>query len=83
MQRIFLKDSISLKRSIEVIKKSQPDCLEILPAVSTDIIKYIKDALQCEVFSGGLISSEEQVQDCIKAGAIGITVSNPDLWKQQ
>jgi glycerol uptake operon antiterminator len=80
MQRIFLKDSISLKRSLEIISKTRPDCLEILPAVCTDIIQYIKNELQCEVFSGGLISSEEQIQSCLQAGAIGITVSNPKLW---
>ena len=80
MQRIFLKDSISLKRSLEVISKSKPDCLEILPATNTDVIQYIKDTLQCEVFSGGLLSSEAHVQECLKAGAIGVTVSNPDLW---
>ena len=80
MQRIFLKDSISLKRSLDIVKKSMPDCLEILPAVSTDIIKYIKDSLHYEVFSGGLLSSELQVQACLDAGAIGITVSKPDLW---
>ena len=83
MQRIFLKDSISLKRSLEIISKTRPDCLEILPAVSTNVIQYIKDALHCEVFSGGLISSEEQIQSCLNAGAIGITVSNPTLWEKQ
>lgn len=82
MQRIFLKDSISLKRSLEIIRKSKPDCLEILPAINTSIISYIKEELNCEVFSGGLISSEQQVQDCLSAGAIGITVSNPKLWRQ-
>ena len=82
MQRIFLKDSISLKRSLEVISKTRPDCLEILPAVSTNIIQYIKDTLNCEVFSGGLISSEEQIKACLDAGAIGITVSNPTLWQK-
>ena len=80
MQRVFLKDSISLKRSLEVIEKSQPDCLEILPAVSTPVINYIKDKLKCEVFSGGLLSTEEQVQACLNAGAIGITVSKEELW---
>lgn len=80
MQRVFLKDSISLARSLDILKKSQPDCLEILPAVSTGIIKYIKDTLDCEVFSGGLISSESQISACLNAGAIGITVSNPSLW---
>ena len=80
MQRIFLKDSLSLKRSIEVISKSQPDCLEILPAVSTSIIEYIKEKLQCNVFSGGLLTTEEQVQSCLDAGAIGVTVSKEELW---
>lgn len=83
MQRVFLKDSLSLKRSLEVLSKSQPDCLEILPAVSTDVIQYIKDTLRCEVFSGGLLSSEKQVQDCLKAGAIGVTVSKQELWLPQ
>jgi len=83
MQRIFLKDSISLTRSLDVIAKTKPDCLEILPAVSTGIIQYIKDELHCEVFSGGLISSEVQIEACLQAGAIGITVSNPDLWQNK
>ncbi len=83
MQRVFLKDSISLKRSLQILEKSQPDCLEILPAISTGVIKYIKEKLGCEVFSGGLISSEAQIDDCLKAGAIGITVSNPALWNKK
>lgn len=82
MQRIFLKDSISLKRSLEIIGKTKPDCLEILPAVSTNVIKYIKEELGCEVFSGGLISSEQEISACLKAGSIGITVSNPNLWQK-
>jgi len=82
MQRVFLKDSISLKRSLLILSKSKPDCLEILPAVNTQVIQHIKNELKCEVFSGGLISSEKQIQDCFNAGAAGITVSNPKLWKQ-
>jgi len=82
MQRIFLQDSISLKRSLETISKTKPDCLEILPAVSTNVINHIKEALGCEVFSGGLISSEKEITACLEAGSIGITVSNPDLWQK-
>jgi glycerol uptake operon antiterminator len=80
MQRIFLKDSISLKRSLEVVENALPDCLEILPAVSGPLIKTIKDKVNCEVFCGGLISSEKQIQDCLDSGASGITVSDPTLW---
>jgi glycerol uptake operon antiterminator len=80
MQRIFLKDSFSFKKSLEVVKKSQPDCVEVLPAMSGKIIKVIKEYVGLNVYCGGLIQSEEQINACIESGATGVTVSNPKLW---
>lgn len=80
IQRIFLKDSISLQRSLQVIEKADPDFLEILPAMSGEIITQIQEKVRCKIFCGGLISTQKQIEDCIQSGAIGITVSNPDLW---
>lgn len=82
MQRIFLKDSLSLKRSLEVVENAQPDCLEILPAISGHLITLIKSKVNCEVFCGGLISTNKQIQDCLESGASGITVSDPTLWQK-
>ncbi len=78
--RFFLKDSISLEQSLEVANKTNPDYLEVLPAVCTDIIKEIKDKVQCDILMGGLIRTKEQVKACHVAGAIAVTTSNPKLW---
>lgn len=80
MQRIFLKDSFSFKKSLEVVRKSQPDCVEVLPAISGKIISVIHEYVNLEVYCGGLLQSEEQIQDCLDSGAVGVTVSNPQLW---
>ncbi|PAT01282.1 hypothetical protein CI105_07435 [Candidatus Izimaplasma bacterium ZiA1] len=80
IQRVFLKDSLSFHRSLDIVKKADPDCLEVLPAMSGNIIKEIKDYVHIDVFCGGLISSEMQIKDCLESGASGITISNSDFW---
>lgn len=80
IQRVFLKDSLSFHRSLDIVKKADPDCLEVLPAMSGDIIKEIKNYVNIDVFCGGLISSEKQIKDCLDSGASGITISNSDFW---
>lgn len=81
IQRIFLMDSLSLDKSLEVVKKVQPDYLEILPAISNNILTTIINRTQLKVFCGGLIQSTEQINDCLNNGAIGVTTSNVDLWQ--
>lgn len=80
MQRIFLKDSLSYQKSIDVVKKTMPDCVEVLPAMSGPIIKDIKDNVRIPVYCGGLIKTESQIKVCIDSGASGVTVSDPTLW---
>lgn len=80
IQRVFLKDSLSFHRSLDIVKKAGPDCLEVLPAMSGDIIREIINYVNLDVFCGGLISSEKQISDCIESGASGITISNSDFW---
>lgn len=78
--RFFLKDTYSLKQSLQITQKVSPECLEVLPAVNTDIIASIKNYVPSEIMFGGLISSEAHIRLCLNAGAIAITTSNPDLW---
>lgn len=83
MQRIFLRDSLSFHRSLDFVSKSRPDCVEVLPAISGELLRTIKESVQIPLFCGGLISSEEQIQDCFDSGADGITVSNTSLWTDE
>ncbi len=78
--RFFLKDSVSLKQSLEMAKKISPQYLEVLPACCLDIIEKIKDETSCNILMGGLISSKEQINRCINAGAIAVTTSNTNFW---
>lgn len=82
IQRIFLKDSLSLEKSLEVVNKVSPDYLEILPAISNSILTTIIERTKLKVYCGGLIQSVEQINDCLNNGAVGITTSNVDLWNQ-
>lgn len=78
--RFFLKDSISLSQSIAIANKIEPVYLEVLPAHATDILPTIKKQVRADILMGGLIHNKAQINKCLDAGAIAVTVSNPDLW---
>ena len=81
IQRIFLKDSLSLEKSLNLVNKVEPDYLEILPGISTSILPTILKLTQVKVFCGGLIQTKDQINECITSGAAGVTTSNADLWQ--
>lgn len=78
--RFFLKDSISLQQSIEIALKIEPHYLEILPALSVDIIPHIKQSIQTDILMGGLLQTKEQICKCLSHGAVAVTTSNPLFW---
>jgi glycerol uptake operon antiterminator len=63
--------------------KVEPDYLEILPALSIEIIPEIKRQVQVPIFMGGLIRTEAQIIKCLDAGAVAVTTSNPELWNNR
>jgi glycerol uptake operon antiterminator len=78
--RIFLKDSMSLQKSIEVISHTNPDFVEILPAIGGTILESIQKQVNVDIICGGLISTGEQINDCLSSGAKAVTVSDYHLW---
>ncbi len=80
IMRFFLKDSISLRQSLEIAQKTLPDALEILPTGHTHIIDRIKDKLPVDVLMGGLIETPEEIDACLSAGAVAVTTSKEALW---
>ena len=78
--RFFLKDSISLAQSLEIATKCEPDFLEVLPATTHSVLHTISKSVRCPILLGGLIQSKTEIAACLKAGAIAVTTSNPDLW---
>lgn len=81
IQRIFLKDTISLNKSLALIEKTEPDFLEILPALSNGVLDRIVNETNALVICGGLIQTKEEIQSCLDHGAVSVTTSNTELWK--
>ncbi|WP_214823918.1 glycerol-3-phosphate responsive antiterminator [Exiguobacterium algae] len=81
VQRLFLIDSSSLDKSLRHIQRAQPDYIEVLPGLVPKYITHIRQETGIPVFAGGLISSKEEVEAAIEAGASVVTTSNRALWK--
>lgn len=80
IQRIFLKDSLSLEQSMQLVNKVRPDYLEILPAVHNAILSKIIERTKLNIICGGLIQSKEEIELCLANGASAVTTSNPMFW---
>ncbi len=82
IMRFFLKDSISLSQSLEILKRSAPDAVEVLPAKHSEIIDTIRGHTSAEILMGGLIETKEEIRSCLAAGAAAVTTSNFELWSE-
>jgi glycerol uptake operon antiterminator len=76
IQRMFLIDSKSIERGIETLQKSQPDIVEVMPAIAYNIIPYIISKIDIPLIGGGLLKTKEDILQGQKAGCIGFTVSD-------
>lgn len=81
VQRLFLIDSSSLEKSYRLIKRTQPDYIEVLPGLVPKYIRLVKEQTGIPVFAGGLISTLEEVDQALAAGATVVTTSDQTLWR--
>ncbi len=79
IQRIFIIDTQSYKKSIELVKNSNPDYIELLPGCLFKMIDRVKKDLDIKVIAGGLIETVEEYQLAISNGATAITTSKETL----
>jgi glycerol uptake operon antiterminator len=81
-QRAFIIDSNALQKSIQLVKKTDPDIIEVLPGVIPKVITTVKEKTGKLIFAGGLIETVEEAELAMRAGASAITSSNTDLWEK-
>jgi glycerol uptake operon antiterminator len=79
VQRIFAIDSTGLEVALESVDEQQIDLLAISPAL---VIPYAvtQMPLHLPFIGSGFVSTSQQVQAVLRAGAIGVTVTRPELW---
>lgn len=80
IQRFFLLDSQSFDQTIKTARSSIPDMVEIMPAVMPTVIKKVCSLLELPVIAGGLIESKEDIIEILKAGALGASTGQKELW---
>lgn len=80
IQRFFLIDNLSYSNAVNNVNTIQPDLIEIMPGLMPGVIRRMNKQLSTPVIAGGLIDSKEDIIEILKAGALGISTSNQELW---
>lgn len=80
VQRFFMVDSHSVGTSIESIKISKPDIIEIMPGIITKKIKEFSEKVDVPIIAGGIVETAEEVRAALDAGASVVSTGEVDLW---
>jgi len=79
IQRLFAVDSTGLEAALESLDSHNVDLLDISPAL---VIPYVVShtALPLPFIGSGLISTLQQVQSVLRAGALRVTTAKSELY---
>ena len=79
--RLFLQDGRAVERGLQVIDRSKPDAVEVLPGVAFLQVAERFGDLPIPCIAGGLIRTAEIVKQIVAAGCRAVSTSNVELWK--
>ena len=82
IQRLFLVDSDSLKSGLLSIQDTQPDAVELMPALLPEYIEEFRSMIDTPIIAGGLLRKREQMEVVLQHGATAVSVGSPSLWKE-
>jgi glycerol uptake operon antiterminator len=81
IQRLFAIDSGAVERGLKLIRRAEPQFVEILPALAyLEIAERYSAVLEVPVLAGGLLKSPEDISAILDAGAVGVSTSHQGLW---
>ena len=79
--RLFLQDGRAVERGLQVIDKSRPDAIELLPGVAFLQVSDRFGGSPVPVIAGGLIRTPEIAKQIVAAGCRAVSTSNLKLWE--
>jgi glycerol uptake operon antiterminator len=83
IQRLFAIDSGAVERGLKLIRRAEPEFVEILPALAyCEIAQQYSEVLDLPVLAGGLLKSQEDISTILEAGAVGVSTSHQGLWRR-
>ena len=82
IHRLFAIDSGAVQRGVKLIRRAQPHCVEILPALAyPEVAAAYPELLERPVLAGGLLKSPQDISSILAAGAAGVSTSYQGLWR--
>ena len=81
IQRLFAIDSGAVERGLKLIRRAEPQFVEILPALAyCEIAEQYSEVLDLPVLAGGLLKTKRDISVILEAGALGVSTSHQELW---
>lgn len=80
VQRFFIVDSHSVDTTVESIRASKADMIEIMPGIVTKVIADLKARLNIPIIAGGLIETRKEIEEAVHSGASAVSTSKQELW---
>ena len=79
VQRFFALDSQGLDSIDEMLERSAPHMMEIMPGVISKVIRRFSKG-HIPVIAGGLLTEKAEVTQALNSGAIGVSTGCAALW---
>ena len=81
MQSMFVLDTKSLKKGIELVRAGKPDLIDVRPGILyPKASNLLKENFNIPIICSGFISNKSELQKIMESGAAGITTSSKELW---
>ncbi|NLK07475.1 MAG: glycerol-3-phosphate responsive antiterminator [Firmicutes bacterium] len=81
IQRLFALDSEAVKTGLNILRSSEPDAVEILPAL---VLPSLKERLPVDsmppIIAGGLVETVEEIKAILAGPAVAVSTSRVELW---
>lgn len=80
VQRFFIVDSRSVQTTVEAVRASRPDMIEIMPATVCKVISRLCRELPIPIIAGGLIEDATEAKTALDCGAAAVPTGQISLW---
>lgn len=80
IQRLFLIDRNAVTKGIKAVEMSSPDAIEVMPGIMPRIIREMTELTPLPIIAGGLVGTQQEIDEALEAGALAVSVGTPDFW---
>lgn len=83
IQRLFVLDSEALRTGLRMINSSQPDAVEILPALILPSVRGRFSGRLPPIIAGGLVETPDELGQVLKPPVLAVSTSKVELWNYE